>query len=162
MALKRNANGEFVIKTKEEAVRALEMMQRLQDDYNEIRKEHGLEELEMDMTELKKAATRYCTEKDIQSLDIPEAGKIAKLVRAVNTKRWVGTKAEIKADDPEGVKPLRSLVSKEVWMEITTRVPDPAKIDEAVAEGTITAKEIMPAYVETFKAPYLLINDSKE
>ena len=161
MALNRNGAGQYIIKTKAEAARALVMMHNLQDEIAEIQKKHGIDEMMQDATELKKAATAFLDSKGIDSLEIKEVGKVAKLIRAVNKKLWIGTKADMPDDvDKSVVKPLRSLVDKEVWMQITTRIPDPAKIDEAVAEGVITAKQIAPAYVETFKAPYLGISDA--
>lgn len=155
MAFKRLANGQYVISSKAEAVRAMTMVQNIQTEIAEIEKEHGIDEMKVDATELKKAATAYCDAKNIELLEMPEVGKIARLIRAVGAKRWIGTKEDIDDKTPAGVKPLRSLVDKETWMKITTRIPDPVKIDEAIAEGVITAKAVAPAYIETTKAPYL-------
>jgi hypothetical protein len=160
LAIKRNNAGQYIIASKAEAVRALAMMQELQDEYSMLMRQHGLDELQMDITELKRAATAYCANNEIEVLPVPKIGKVAKLVRAVNLKKWIGTKADLEEMGDKvspTAKPLRSLVDKEVWMQITTRIPDPKKIDEAVAEGVITANKIAPAYVETFKAPYLLL-----
>lgn len=159
MALKRTANGQYIIKTKAEAVRALTMMENLKDEIAEIQKEQGIDEMMQDCTELKKAATQWCIANKTEVLEIKEIGKVAKMIRAVSGKRWIGTKDDM-TDELDGAKPLRSLVSKEVWMQITKRVPDPEKIDQAVAEGVITAKKVAPAYVETTKAPYLGIYDA--
>jgi hypothetical protein len=159
MALKRNANGQYVLKNAAEASRALEMMERLQAEVAELEKEHGIDEMKMDCVELKKAATAYLVNNGDESLTFG-GNRIAKIVRAVHSKVWVGTKEDLaKGNYEPTVKPLRSLVDKETWMQITTRVPDPAKIDEAVAEGIVTANKIAPAYVETTKAPYLSISN---
>jgi hypothetical protein len=159
VALKRNKNGQFIISSQAEAKRALEMMETLQEEITDLQKEHGIDEMMVDCVELKRAATAYLADKKTNQLKFGK-GRIAKLVRSVNEKKWIGTKADLEdATEANGAKPLRSLVSKEVWMQITTRVPDPKKIDEAVAEGVITSKKIAPAYVETFKAPYLSIGD---
>lgn len=160
MALKRNGAGQYIIGTKAEAVRALTMLQTLQAEIAEIEEREGLDEMKQDAVELKKAATAFCADNDIDVLEIKKIGKVAKLIRAVNQKKWIGTKADMTDEMDSKVKPLRSLVDKETWMQITTRVPDPAKIDEAVAEGKLLAKKIAPAYVETYKAPYLGISDA--
>ena len=163
MALTRAKNGQYVIKTKAEAERALVMMHNLQGEITALMEEHGIAEMQMDATELKRAATVYLASKEIETIKLPKIGKYGRMIRAVNRKFWIGTKDEIPPDSDEGVKALRSLVPKEVWLKITKRVPDPALIDEAVAEGLITAKQIEPAYVETFKAPYLnLYNEGEE
>lgn len=155
MALQRNANGQYVIRSKTEAVRALTMMQNLQDEITELKKEYGLDEMEMDATELKRAATAYCANNGVEILKLPKVNRYARLIKAVASKKWIGTKDDMPDDADKGAKPLKSIVSKEVWMKITKRVPDPELIDEAVAEGLVTLREIEPAYVETFKSPYL-------
>lgn len=161
MALKRNNNGQFVIKSKAEAARAFAMMETLQGEIAELEKEHGIDEMKMDCVELKKAATAYMADNSVDTLKFGD-GRKAVLVTAVNQKRWIGTNADLEnvPDGVTGVKPLRSLVSKEVWMKITTRIPDPQKIEEAVSEGIVTTKKIAPAYVETFKAPYAVTSDA--
>jgi ribosomal 50S subunit-associated protein YjgA (DUF615 family) len=161
MALKRNKNGQFIISSQAEAKRALEMLERLQSEIAELEKEHGIDEMKIDSVELKKAATNYLAAKGAESLKFG-TGRIAKLVRAVNQKKWIGTKDELtQSDYGQEVKPLRSLVNKETWMLITKRVPDPEKIDQMVVEGDLKLKDIEAAYVETYKAPYLYLGDDK-
>lgn len=159
MALKRNKHGQFIITSQTEAKRALEMLDRLNEEISELERKHGIDEMKVDCVELKKAATYFLADKGTEVLKFG-TGRIAKLVRAVNKKQWVGTKDDMEQlGNPDGAKPLRSLVTKEVWMQITKRVPDPDRIDEAVTEGIVDAKKIEAAYVETFKAPYLHIGD---
>ncbi len=165
MALKQNINGQYVISTKEEAQRALTMMVELQESITEQMEEYGISEMMQDAAELKKAATAFCVSKKIDKLRLPKAGKYATMVRAVQERIWIGTRDDLYEYDRAGatdklqIKPLKSLVSKEVWMKITKRVPDPERIDQAVAEGIVSLDEIAPAYVERYRAPFLRVYD---
>jgi hypothetical protein len=42
-----------------------------------------------------------------------------------------------------------------LWNYITKRVPDPEKIDRAVAQGFITEAKISKAYIEKPQAPFM-------
>jgi hypothetical protein len=157
MALKRNANGQYVIKHKDEAIRALAMVLRIQAEIDALNEEHGISEMMQDAAELKKAATAFCNSKSIDVVNLPEK-KYAKLIRSASSRYWIGTKADI-PQSANAAKPLKSLVSKEMWLKLTKRVPDPAKIDKAVAEQVVKLEDIEDAYVEIPRAPYLRIYD---
>ena len=60
-------------------------------------------------------------------------------------------------DAPKGLRPLKSLVSKEVWMKLSRRKADPEKIDQAVSDGLVTLDEIQPAYYERMRSGYVRI-----
>jgi hypothetical protein len=165
MMLTRTKSGQFVIKSKPQLKAALTLMQELKDDISTLRKEHGIDELEQDAVELKKAAEGYMTTKDIDEIQL-DNGNYAKLIRGGYDRHWVLFDSEIPENAP-GVKSLRSILKKkfaknptrfrEVMRSITTRIPDAEKIEEAVSDGTLSESEIAPAFIEKEKKPYLRI-----
>lgn len=78
---------------------------------------------------------------------------------------WVNTDAEMPDPAPKGAKSLKALCQGKtaksgkkivpLWNFITKRVVDPKKIDEAVAKGFITEKEINRAYLEADQKPFI-------
>jgi hypothetical protein len=79
---------------------------------------------------------------------------------------WVATDSEMPSPKPRGAESLKSLCQGRVikkkgkkdvslWNFITRRVIDPAKIQEAVALGYLTEKEIGKAYLEADQAPFI-------
>jgi len=159
MALKRLKNGQYKIESKKQAVEAISLMLELEDAIRDLEKENGIDEMKMDSVELKKAATAFMTEKNAQALEIPKAGKVAKLVAGFDG-AWIETKADLKnAGTPPGVKTLRAIVGKDLWLKITKRVLDPDKLAEAVATGAVDEDEIKNAYYEKPRAPYVRIYD---
>jgi hypothetical protein len=145
-----------VIKTKADAVEALAEATKLKDEAEALMQEHGITEMLETADELKKRATSFAASKGIDKLDLPD-GRYGKLIQAVGERIWIGTKKDIPEGAPTRIKPLKSLVSKEVWMMITRRVPDPELIEQAVSDGAVTLDEIEPAYFEKMRAPYLRV-----
>jgi hypothetical protein len=156
MALKRLKNGQYRIETKKQAVEALE--------------ESGIVEMQMDTVELKKAVTAFMAEKNAQALEIPKAGKVAKLIMGFDG-TWIETRRDaLAANLPAGVRNLKSIVAGKtvklnngrkttLWNYITKRVLDPDKLAEAVATGAVDEDEIKDAYYEKPRAPYVRIYD---
>jgi hypothetical protein len=165
MALTRTQNGQYVIKSKPQLKAALVLMQELKDEISEAMKEHGIDEMQQDAVELKKAAEGYMTTKDIDEIQLTN-GSYAKLIRGGYDRHWVLNDSEIPENAP-GVKSLRSILKKkfggntlgykDAMRRITKRIPDAERIEEAVSEGLLTEKEIAPAFVEKEKKPYLRI-----
>lgn len=165
MALKMRDNGTYEVKTKKQAIEALQAMRRLDAEIQREMEESGIGEMMQDATEMKKAVTRWMTDSEIEQLQCD--GFHGTLVRAVNSKMWITTDEDlVTAGQPAKAMSLRRIIRKkfknaakrkEVWMRITKRVVDPEALDEAVAEGVLSADEVAPAYVETFKAPYMRV-----
>jgi hypothetical protein len=145
-----------VIKYKTDAVEALAEATRLKEEAEALMQEHGITEMLEAAEELKKKATAFAASKGIDQLDLPD-GRYGKLIQAVGERIWVGTKKDIPEGAGAKIKPLKSLVSKEVWMKITKRVPDPELIEQAVSDGAVTLDEIEPAYFEKMRAPYIRV-----
>jgi len=143
------------MKTKEEAVKALAKSVKLKEKADNLMAEHGIKELEAEAETLKKAVTEFCISKKIDRLDLKSVKMYGRIVHSVNQRIWVTTKDDI----PEGVKckPLKSLVSKEVFRAITKRIADPEKIQEAIDDGLVTQDEISEAYVEKMRKPHLRV-----
>jgi hypothetical protein len=144
------------IKTKADAISALEVSTELKEAAEALMQEHGITEMLETAETLKKKATEYAASKGIKKLDLPD-GRWGTLITSVHERVWVGTKADMPENAGAEVKPLKSLVPKEVWMKITKRVPDPEKIDAAVSEGLVTHDQIAPAYFEKMKAPFIRV-----
>lgn len=152
MALKRLKNGQFVIGSKAQAKEALELLLEKQEAATELRQENGIDELEMDATELKRAATRYFADKRIKSM---AAGDKSFILVEGTDGMWIETKADIPADAPKSVKSLKSIVGSAIWRKITTRRLDPQKLQEAFNSGLIDEDKVAAAYYERPRAPYL-------
>jgi hypothetical protein len=160
MPLKQNKNGQYVISSKRDAVQALALMEELREEIEALSTKYGLTEMMQDAAELKKAATGYMTNNNVKELDVPKAGKVARLQQAVSG-MWIGDRDDIPDDVPaRDVKTLKSLVSKSIWLKLTRRVPDSEKIAEAVQDGLVTEDEISDAYFEKPSAPYLRLYDA--
>ena len=144
------------VKSKSSAAAALQAAQDLKAQAEALMEEHGITAMLEGADALKKQATKFCAEKGIDRLDL-EDGSYGKLITSVQERVWVGTKDDIPGDAVGRVTPLKSLVSKEIWMKLTRRVPDPEKINDAVAEGLVTLKEIEPCYFEKHRSPYLRV-----
>lgn len=144
------------IKTKADAVEALELSTMLKDEAEAEMIKLGIKEKLEAADELKKKVTGFAASKGIDKLDLPD-GRYGKLIQAVGERIWIGTKKDIPEGATDKIKPLKSLVSKEVWMMITRRVPDPELIEQAVSDGAVTLDEIEPAYFEKMRAPYLRV-----
>ena len=152
----KKKSGGANVKTKADAIAALEISVRLKEEAEALMQEHGITEMLEAAEALKKKATAFAASKNIDKLDLPD-GRYGKLITAVHERVWVGTKGDIPEGAPDKITPLKSLVPKEVWMKITKRVPDPERIDEAVSEGLITHDQIAPAYFEKMRAPFLRV-----
>ena len=145
-----------MIKSKAEAQEAYAEYLSLKAEADKLMHEYGITEMLKDAEALKDEATEFCTKKNVKRLELPD-GRYGTLIEAVNQRLWIGTKDEVPDDAPETLKPLKSLVDKEVWMKITKRVPDPVKIDEAIQEGIISPNQIAPCYMERMKRPFLRV-----
>lgn len=173
MALKRLANGQYVIGSKKEALSALTLFHTMQDEIDEIREKYGLREIEEDQIELKKAVTAWFISSGTEELEVPERdGMYGKLIEQGYDKRIIATDEELAeytdSDRPlvqEKVIPLRKVLVKkygkgtkefkEIWNRCTKRVADPTEIEKLIADGELTVKEVAKSYAEKKKTPYL-------
>ena len=94
MALKRNINGQYVLKNERDAKAALKLMEELSDGIAELEKEHGIDEMRMDATELKKAATAYAAENELDQITLTP-NHYYKLISAGYDRRWILDKSEL-------------------------------------------------------------------
>jgi hypothetical protein len=168
VALKRLGNGMFVVGNKKQAIEALVAMKNLQNEIEEFKKENGIDEMETDAVELKKAATAYFAQNNIDELDLPD-GSYAKLISQGYDRRWLWTQEE--ASETEGAVGLRKVVFRkfknkvqraEIMERLTKRVVIPSAVDELVEEGLLDEDEIAASFVEKRKAPYLRIFGSRD
>lgn len=172
--LKRNDNGTFDIRTEEQARKALEGMANLQAEIAELQAEHGISEMMDDAAELKKGATEWAKaqrRKPGDQVRIECDGFHAVLIEQAYDARFIATEDDLTGDEPtvRKIKPLRAIIRKkfgpftkgskssQIWKRITKSVVDKDALDEVVAEGLLTVKEITPAFVEKKKAPFLRV-----
>jgi hypothetical protein len=144
------------IKTKDDAVEVLQHATRLKEEAEALMEQNGITDMLDRADELKREVTKFAAAKGIDKLDLPD-GRYGKIITAVHERVWVGTKDDMPDNTPAKVKPLKSLVTKEVWMKITRRVPDPERIEQAVSEGLVTLDQIEPAYFEKMRAPFIRV-----
>jgi hypothetical protein len=168
VALKILTNGQYVVKTKAQAIEALQMMETIKEEVAAIRKRHGMDDLEQDAVELKKAVTRYCTSNGVDRLDFThDKSHYHGTLIAGYDKKWLLTTDDLRsAGQPTGAKALRSILKrkflnadefKRVWSRATKRVADPEGIDALVSEGILSERDIAPALAEKPRTPYLRI-----
>jgi hypothetical protein len=161
--LKRLDNGRYEVKNMKQAKEALEGVRRLNGEISELMKEHGINDLMEDVTEMKKAATYWADSNDIDVIKLD--GARAQLRKDKYGGTWVSTGQDLDGAPLTAVPLLEILRRKiknaterrEIWQRITKRVVDPERLEQAVKEGTLTADEIAPAYYEKEKAAYLRI-----
>lgn len=144
------------MKTKAEAIKALVQADKLEREAKEMEIQYGISERRNKAKVIKSEVAHFFAAKGITAVELP-TGATGRLIQSVQERVWVGTKEDMPVDAPEGLKPLKSLVSKEIWMKLTRRRPDPEKIDQAVADGLVTIDEIQPAYYERMRAGYIRI-----
>jgi len=169
VALARKANGEYVLKSRQELVRALRMMQGLKLEIAQWKKENGIDEMEQDAVELKKAAERYMTSKGLDEIQL-EGTSYAKLIRAGYDRRWILLDKDMPDEAHPSAMSLRRILKrhfstdefKAVWARVSKRVADPEGIQEVVDEGLITENEIAPAFIEKERRPFLRIYGERE
>jgi hypothetical protein len=180
MALKVTPDGVYVIKTEEDAKKALRMFEARKAEILELREESGLDELDKEAISLKAAVRDWMIDKGTDKL-IFEDGKHATVVRQHYGARWIGDEDDI---DPDVKKlagereliPLRTIIEKKfessikekgtkarrIWRKITKTVIDHEAMQELVSEGVFSVDEVSPAFVEQEKAPYLRIFEDAE
>jgi hypothetical protein len=167
VALKILSNGQYVVKTKKQAIEAMQMMGTMKDEISAIRKKYGLDEMEQDATELKKAVTRYCVENNVDRLDYEhENSNYHGTLVAGFDKKWILTQDDLRsAGQPAGAKPLRTILKdkfsaeefKRVWARATKRIADPEGIDALVSDGVLDEDDVAQALVEKPRTAYLRI-----
>lgn len=156
-----------------EAQKALEKHRKVKDEIAALLKEHKIDTKMKQAEDLKKDATVWAIENDIDQIILN--GAHATLVRQHFGGRWIAEDGDITEGDPGTAKSLYAVIeerfkgritekgtkARKAWLRITRRIVDPALIDAAVADGLFKSEEIADAYVEREKAPYLRIFDDE-
>jgi hypothetical protein len=144
------------LKSSRVAAQLLEESVELKQKAEALMAEHGITEMLAEADTLKQRATEFCVENEIERLELSN-GRYGKLIESTQERVIVGTKDEMPVNAPRTLRPLKSLVSKEVWMKITKRVPDADKIEQAIGDGLLTLDDVAPAYFERMRKPYLRV-----
>lgn len=129
-------SGPVMVESKKDAIAALYEMERIGDFITPY----------MDrQVELKKAATKYCDDKNIDKVPVGDH-HYSLVVR--HSRSWNPVKLR---KITKGIK----IDGKSLWNLITIRVADPELIDLAVKKKWISKSKIEKAFEETPQAPFL-------
>lgn len=139
MALKLRKLGDgYKITTAAEAEQAVQMAVEIEDAIKE-----DLEDAKM----LKSSAARWMASNHVRYIPTSKGRRATVIQRYDRT--WDGKKLFklLKKNYPKKYKKL--------WKEITNRVPDKDKINEAVKAGLIDPEKISDAFTEKAQSPYI-------
>jgi hypothetical protein len=154
------------------ARKALLSAEQMTDKAESLMRQYGITDLLADASALKKQATEWAIEKDIDRIDM-EDGRYYGLRRDVYNKQIIGDENDLNdLKDPQGVIPLKTILKRKfgkqtvkgkvmkfkwfaVWQQVTSRKVDVDKLQMAVTDGTLTLDEIQAAYYQETKSPYL-------
>lgn len=167
--LTQDADGNYKIRNKDEALLALKKATDLQDEMARIALENDLPQKTTDYEALRKALAAFQDSKDI--LELTDGEHKSLLVERTESK-WVLTDEDI----PEGYVPpegeeIKSLTAifkelypddtkfKRMFNKITRRVLDTAKLNELVKDGTLKAAQVDPAYLQYVKTRYVKVGE---
>jgi hypothetical protein len=164
-----------------EAAKLLTTITELQITIAIARSKAGLDDLEARLDEAKSSLTALMAANGLEQVE--GAKHHATLIRQNYSSAFLATKDDIPTDRDEllsigaisedgSVRKLVSLrtiirkkygpfkkgsKSSEIWKRITKPVVLPDAVEEVVAEGLLSIKEITPAFIEKQKKPYVRI-----
>lgn len=172
--LKVRSDGHFVIKTKDDALRAVQYAGTILEKIEKIKRDQ-LAELETNYKFLREdlrdfqngAELAEVVSNDFRSdlvertgsmwimtdADIPDASKLPVSDREKEIKSLFSILAELSGDN-------RKMFTK-LWNRVTKRVLDPDGIDLAVKEGLLTIEQISPAFLDFVQTSYVMIKEKK-
>lgn len=130
MALKEAKIGGYVVNSEDDAKKALQMRVELKD---------GIAEELQQIEELGQAVAGWMKNNDVKQISIE--GGHGTLIQRYNPNKWDGDVLL------ELVKKAKPKSWKRIWQALTSRQPDPDKIQQAVKEGLIALPKIEDAYV---------------
>lgn len=147
--------GAIVVDDAESAKNALEMMEQAKADIKPV----------LDFIEqARKAAQHWAVVSATKVIQLEEPEVYYRKIQRTS-RFWVASPADMPSSKPKGAKSLREICEGKkvkagkkmipLWNFITKRVPDPDKINEAVARGFLTEKEVGKAYLETTGDPFI-------
>lgn len=160
------------ITTLKQAQNALEKHRALKDEVAALMKEHGITKMIENADKLKKEATAWAIENDVEQIMLEDAH--ATLVRSSFDRRVIGTDeelGELADEDQTGRISLKQIIKNKfgefgkgseatrIWNMVTRRVVDMVALDDAISDGVLSLEDVDPAYYERQKAPYLRIFD---
>jgi hypothetical protein len=162
MAIKKNVNGTYTIRSAAQAAEALERMKVLQKEIDDIQRKSGVMDMMIEASELKKGATRWAVESGTEVVPLDHG--YARMRRDKYDGRWIASDSDMDGA-PDDARSLYSIICekfkkmpvrrKKVWLRVTKRVVDPEALQEVVSEGYLTLHEIQSAFYEKTKEPYL-------
>lgn len=167
MKLKKNKNGTFTVSSSKELSAAWNEHLSIEQTIAGLMRKHGITDLMVTSTELKKAVTKYQVAKKIDRVDFSD-GRYAKLVAGGYDKRFIATDEELESGDfPKGAKSLEAILAKKfadkpnrlkkIWKRIAKTTIDKTALDAVIAEGLLKIEDVEAAYVEKPKAPYVRV-----
>ena len=137
-----------------EIVEEQRQLDEFQEEVKKLAHKRGLDQVQYELPMKRQRVLDFMHKNDMGRLDLGEDGYV-NCIQAVKEHVWIATKADIGVGDPSGVRSLRSILSRELFMRATKRVADPKAIEQLIEEGEITEEEIAPAHYTRFRAPYI-------
>jgi len=144
----------------------LERLVNTQIKLNEARRKLGIPKMEAEIDLLKSRLVDYMIEHEEEKLN--GHGHHATLVQGFHGAHFVGTKdelAELEISPDRKITPLRTIIYKkfskdiavDLWMRVTKRVVVKEAVEEVIAEGLLSVKDVAPSFVEQAKKPYIRV-----
>lgn len=124
------------------------------DEVAKLMRKRKLDTVEYQLKEKKAALTNFMAKENVTRLDMGELGYV-NCITATAEHVWVTTSKDKPDDAPEGVRSLKSILSKELFKRVTKRVVDVVALDELVQEGEINEDDIAPAHFVRTRSPYI-------
>lgn len=166
--LKTDSEGRFIVRTKDDALKAVTFGAKLTNRIQEI-KTQELSMLEKNLENVKKGLRDY--QVDNKLAEVVNEGWKSDLVERMGS-MWIWDDGDLPENlEVEGVvTPLKKIIKKKikdvekrnmVMAMITKRVLIPSKIDDAVKEGLLKANDIADAFVEYVQTSYVQIKENK-
>lgn len=140
------------------AQRVIEISDQVKAFNEEVEKlaaKRGISEMRQEIPILNGRILNFMQKQGMTRLDLGEDFGYVNFIQATGEHVWVSTTADIPENAPKGVKSLRKLLGKELWLKVTKRVVDPKKIEALIEDGEITEDQVAPAHFTRKRAPYI-------
>lgn len=160
---------EMKIRTEEDARVQLAALVGTQEWIQKQMDKHGISDAILLVEREKKKLTEWAIENDVERIDA--TGFHGTMISQAYDSRFLATEGDVREYDEQNrkLRSMRQIIRKkfgaytkgskssEIWKRITKPVVVKEAVEELVAEGLLTVKEITPAFVEKKRTPYLRI-----
>lgn len=164
-----SSDGHYVIRNNTHALLALEKAAGLIEEIEKIKLENDLAGKEATYEELRRALRGFQTENKVAEVT---NGKWKSLLVERTGSKWLWDDDDMNTLPVEwgdsNTRPLKTIIEEKfatnadrIIRKVTSRVFDPAKLDDAVKKGILTAEEIAPAFLNFIQTTYVQVSRKK-